>query len=121
MRADPNRTLRVAELMKRELAGVIQHGLNDPRAQGVTLTAVEVAPDLSVARVYFTTLGDEARVKPALTALNHAAGFLRRELKRRLVLRTLPQLRFHYDESVARGAALTSLIDRAISEDRGED
>jgi ribosome-binding factor A len=63
-------------------------------------------------------MGDVSKAKETARALNHAAGFLRHELRGRVILRSIPQLRFHYDESVERGARLTSLIDKAIAEDK---
>lgn len=117
MHQDSNRQRRVAELLKRELAVLIQHELNDPRVQGVTLTATEVTRDLSSAKVYFTSLAGAHRAKPCVAALNKAAHFLRRQLMERLELRGVPALRFFYDESVERGAALSSLIDSARSQD----
>lgn len=113
-----NRRRRVAELLKRELAVLIQQELNDPRVQGVTLTATEVARDLSSAKVYFTCHANTQSVKPCITALNKAAHFLRRQLMDRLALRGVPRLRFYYDESIERGAALASLIDSARSQDK---
>jgi ribosome-binding factor A len=121
MRKVSNRTRRIAELLKRELAVLIPQTVRDPHVGLVTLTYADVAPDLSNARVYFTLLGDTSKAKEAEKALNRAAGFLRRELHGRVVLRSIPQLRFHYDESVERGARLTSLIDRAIAEDEPKD
>ncbi len=121
MYQDSNRRRRVAELLKRELAVLIQHELNDPRIQGVTLTATEVTRDLSSAKVYFTCLAGAHSVKPRVTALNKAAPFLRRQLMGRLELRAVPALRFFYDESVERGAALSSLIDSARSQDKQDE
>lgn len=116
-----NRPQRVAELLKRELAVLIPQAVRDPHVSGVTLTHAEVARDLSAAKIYFTLLGDTAKAKETARALNHAAGFLRHELRGRVVLRGIPQLRFYYDESVARGARLTSLIDKAIAADKKND
>lgn len=113
-----NRRRRVAELLKRELAVLIQQELNDPRIQGVTLTATEVARDLSSAKVYFTCHANTRSVNPCTTALNKAAHFLRRQLMDRLALRGVPRLRFYYDESIERGTALSSLIDSARSQDK---
>ena len=113
-----NRRRRVAELLKRELAVLIQHELNDPRVQGVTLTATEVARDLSSAKIYFTCPADIQSVEPCIAALNKAAHFLHRQLMDRLALRGVPRLRFYYDESIERGAALSSLIDSARSQDK---
>lgn len=119
MHKDSNRPRRVAELIKRELAVLIPRELNDPRMHPVTLTGAEVSPDFSSARIYFTLLGDSEEMHETTAALNHAAGFLRRVLKRRLVLRNVPELRFYYDESVEKGARISGLIDRALSEDKG--
>ncbi len=117
---DTNRPRRVAELIKRELALIIPRELNDPRARTITLTAAEVARDLSFARIYFTMPGDASQARDTSAALNRAAGFLRHELKDRLALRMVPALKFVYDESVERGARISSLIDRALSQDKGK-
>ena len=117
MPGDSNRRRRVAELLKRELAILVQQELDDPRVHGVTITAVEVSADLSNAKIYFTTLAEDEETAKTVVALNKAAGFLRRALMRRVVLRSVPQLRFRFDESVKKGAALTGLIERALAED----
>jgi ribosome-binding factor A len=116
-----NRPQRVAELLKRELAMLIPGAVRDPHVGAVTLTHAEVARDLSSAKIYFTLLGDASKAKETERALNRAAGFLRHELRERVILRAIPNLRFYYDESVARGARLTSLIDKAIAEDKPKD
>ena len=81
MAGDSNRRRRVAELLKRELAILVQQELDDPRVHGVTITAVEVSADLSSAKIYFTTLAEGEEVERAAVALNKAAGFLRRALR----------------------------------------
>src|SRR3954471_16388806 len=121
MKKESNRTRRVAELIKRELALLIPQSVRDPHVGLVTLTYASVSPDMSNARIYFTLLGGMEKAKETERALNRAAGFLRRELHGRVVLRSIPQLRFHYDESVERGARVSSLIDRAMAEDRPKD
>jgi len=118
MHKDTNRPRRVAQLIKRELAGLISHELHDPRTRRVTLTDAEVSRDLSSARIYFSLLGDDREIKQAMTALNHAAGFLRHALKQRLVLRGVPELRFYYDETVEKGSRISQLIDQALAEDK---
>lgn len=118
MRKDGNRQLRVAELIKRELAVLIPRELNDSRARLATITSVDVSPDLKSARVYFTLLAGEAGAAPVLTVFKRAAGHLRRELAGRLALRVMPELRFYFDTSVERGDRLSRLINRAIDEDR---
>ena len=116
---ESNRPRRVAELLKRELALIIPRELDHPLAHRITLTHAEAPRDMSSVKIYFTLLdGGAAAAKEAAKVLNHAAGFLRHALRGRVVLRAIPELRFHYDESVARGARLTSLIDQAIAEDK---
>ena len=115
MPRDFSRTLRVAEQVQRELADLIRLEVKDPRVGMVTLTGVEVAPDYSHAKVYSTLLGNPAQAESATEGLNHAAGFLRRELGRRIKLRITPQLHFHFDESVERGMRLSKLIDSAVA------
>jgi ribosome-binding factor A len=86
----------------------------------VTLTDVEVTADYAHAKVFFTRLGNDDQIAAAAAGLNHAAGFLRHELGRRITLRGIPQLHFVYDESVERGIRLSQMIDEAVSiPDRG--
>ncbi|GAB2720335.1 30S ribosome-binding factor RbfA [Halomonas garicola] len=114
------RTDRVADQLQKELAVLIQREVKDPRLGMVTLSGVSVSRDLGYADVYFTLLGeqDPARVKENLQALKRAGGFLRSQVARRIKLRHVPELRFHYDESVVRGQHLSSLIDEAVQTDR---
>ncbi len=107
------RPRKVADQIQRELAELIRRDLQDPRLALVTLTAVDAAPDLSHAVVYFTCL-DRAQAEAAGHALVKAAGFLRSQLARRIKLYTIPELRFKYDESVERGARLSQLIDSVL-------
>ncbi len=78
----------------------------------LTITSVDVSPDLSHAKVFFTVLRKED-VEPTLVGLKRSAGFLRSQLARRLKLYTTPEVRFEYDESVERGDRLSRLIDQA--------
>lgn len=110
-----SRSQRVAEQIRRELADLLQFEVKDPRAGRVTLTEVEVAGDLAHAKIYFVTQDDAQAVAAALGKM---AGFLRSELSKRLLLRSVPQLHFVYDESLDRGVRLSQLIDQAISSDK---
>lgn len=83
----------------------------------ITITDVEVSPDHAYAKVFFTVLGDAAKVEGTVGALQHATGFLRSQLARRIMLRIVPQLQFKYDSSVERGARLSQLIDAAVATD----
>ncbi|KJH83586.1 30S ribosome-binding factor RbfA [Pseudomonas sp. KSR10] len=116
-----SRTQRIGDQMQRELALLIQREVKDPRLGLITITAVEVSRDLSHAKVFITVMGkddDEDAVKTNLRILNDAGGFLRMQLGKAMKLRTVPQLHFNYDASVRRGVELTSLIERAVAEDR---
>lgn len=113
-----SRSRRVGEQIQRELAELIQRELSDPRLGMVTVSAVEVSRDLAVAKVFFTVLNPGHDVKQTLDGLNHAIGFLRRELGRRMKLRIVPELRFQYDSSVENGSRLSALIDKAVSGDK---
>ena len=103
---------KLGDLIQRELSDLLHRELRDPRVGMVTLTAVDVSPDLSHAKVFFTTLTPE-HIAEASEGLQRAAGFLRSQLARRIKLYTTPELRFVYDESVERGDRLSRLIDAA--------
>lgn len=105
------RTARVARQVQQELSQIIEEQLKDPRVGMVTLTAVQMTPDLRLARVYFSRLGEPEERQEAKEALEHAAGFLRRELGQRLRLRYLPELRFHIDDSLDRYDRISELLD----------
>ncbi|AYN95961.1 MULTISPECIES: 30S ribosome-binding factor RbfA [Pseudomonas] len=120
MAKEYTRTQRIGDQMQRELALLIQREIKDPRLGLVTITDVNVARDLSHAKVFITVLGKDSSedIAQNLGILNEASGFLRQQLGRAMKLRTIPQMRFHYDESIRRGAELSALIERAVSEDR---
>ncbi|EXF46010.1 ribosome-binding factor A [Pseudomonas sp. BAY1663] len=120
MAKEYSRTQRIGDQMQRELALLIQREIKDPRLGLVTITGVEVSRDLSHAKIYITIMGrdDEEAVKGNLRILNEAAGFLRMQLGKAMKLRSVPQLHFNYDASIRRGVELSSLIERAVAEDR---
>ncbi|GEN25559.1 30S ribosome-binding factor RbfA [Halomonas cupida] len=114
------RTDRVADQLQKELAVLIQREVKDPRLGMVTVSGVSVSRDLGYADVHFTLLGEQTpeRIKENLGVLKRASGFLRSQIGRRIKLRHVPELRFHYDESVVRGQHLSSLIEEAVATDR---
>lgn len=92
---------RVADQIRQELSELLTRGdVHDPGIGFITLTRVTVSADLQVARVYYTTLGDEAARRQTSKALQRATGFFRRRVGDRLQLRRVPELEFHFDESV---------------------
>jgi ribosome-binding factor A len=93
---------RVGDQIRQELSALLSRGaVHDPGIGFITLTRVKVSPDLQVARVYYTTLGDDAARKQTAKALERATGFFRRHLGERVRLRRVPELQFQFDESVA--------------------
>lgn len=106
------RTDRVNELMRSEISELLLREVKDPRlSQGlVSITEVEVSPDLRRATVYVSHLGTDEERRDALTGLEKASPFLHRELSRRLDMRHVPDLLFRFDPSIERGARLASLI-----------
>lgn len=106
------RQRQVSELIHRELSLLLLLEVRDPRLAGVTLTAVEVTPDLMVARVYVTVLGDEEAGTEAMKGLDHAKGHLRSQLASRVELRHAPELDFRLDPSAAYARRIDELLDR---------
>ena len=105
---------RVKEQIMRELAELIRTELKDPRAGFITINDVEVTRDYSHATVYYTVLNGEREA--SAQALEHAKGFLRSELSRRITVFRVPELHFKYDESLERGMTLSHLIEQAAAE-----
>jgi ribosome-binding factor A len=104
--------------MQREIADILANRLRDPRLGAmVSVTDVEVTPDLSFARVYVSVLPQGENQERALAGLQHAAGYVRRELAPRLGLREVPEIRFLLDDSIERGARVEELLRRI---ERGE-
>ncbi len=107
------RPRKVADLIQRELSELLRREVRDPRVGMVTLTSVDVSPDLSHAKVFFTILEKE-KLAVTTKALQRAAGFLRSQLAHRMKMYTTPELRFAYDESVERGDRISRLIDSVV-------
>ena len=121
MPAEYSRTERLSEQIKRDLALLIQRGLKDPRLGMVTVNFCNLSRDLSYADVNVTVMvSDESdeKIVRSLTILNEAAPFLRMELGRGLNVRKVPHLRFHYDDSLKRGARINELIHEARKSDQ---
>jgi ribosome-binding factor A len=121
-RSIPDRSLRVADQIQKDLSEILTFELKDPRVGLITITEVQVTPDYASAKVFFTTLNDtEEAIRETLEGLGKANGFIRNQLSKRLHIHTLPQLRFEYDRSVVRGMALSDLIDQANSQRARDD
>lgn len=96
-----HRVERVAEQIREEVSQILSTEVADPGVGLVTVTRVKVTADLSLARIYWTTLGDAAQRKQTAKALSRAAGFVRHLLSERLTLRRVPEVHFLFDQSVA--------------------
>ena len=112
------RGARIASQMQRSLAALLRRGVKDPRVGNVTITAVDLAPDRSVARVHFLPFAGAHSADEVLAGLRSASGFLRGEVARELKLRHAPRLEFEVDTNLEQAAHLTQLIDRAVKSDR---
>ena len=105
------RNRRVAEVVQRELARLLQREMTDPQLGLITVSAVDISPDLKNAKIYVTALGGEQGPEQLIRILNDMAGHYRHELAGVLTLRSVPTLKFEYDTSIQRGKHLSDLID----------
>ncbi len=111
------RARRIEEQLKRLLAELVRREVKDPRVGLITITSAEVSRDLTHADVYFTPFAGIGDATAALEALRHASGFLRHQIRNLMRLRVAPELVFHIDDSVERGARLSTLIHEAVESD----
>lgn len=118
MAKDYPRSYRVADQIQRELAGLIRTEVKDPRVPStITVAGVELTRDLSSAKVFvsmFDIENDAETREQAVVALNKAAGFLRRQLGKKMRLRIVPTLSFRYDVVQENASRISSLIDQAV-------
>lgn len=107
------RPKRVAELIQREIARLLQTDYVDVIKEFVTVVDVSLGKDLSYARIFVSVMGDESAVAACLLTLNGHASEFRHALAGRIKLRTVPELRFYYDPSIQEGNRISALIDKA--------
>ena len=111
------RMARVNDLLREELSELVLRQLKDPRLEGLlTITEVDCSPDLAHARVYISVMGTSEEQEPVMHGLTSASGFLQRELRGRLKLRRVPELRFFLDASIQHGAQLLTFMDSVAKE-----
>lgn len=108
-----SRNQRLRSQMLRTLSELVRYETKDPRIEGVSLTDIDLAGDLSVATVYFSLMNPDDDPQPASEGLSRAAGFLRSRLGASIKVRKVPALRFQHDDSIAHGAEISALIDRS--------
>jgi ribosome-binding factor A len=104
------RAQRIADRIREEISVMLIHEIADPRISGISITDVEVDRELAYAQIFFSSLEGSQRTDEILDGLNHARGFIRRELASRIELRTFPDLRFHYDPTFERAERIESLF-----------
>lgn len=114
------RTDRVADQLRSELASLLAREVHDPGVGFVTLTRVQVSPDLQQARVWYTALGDDKSRANTARALDRVAPFLRRQIGGRLRLKRAPELKFVYDESVAGQDRIEQILHELHAHDQGD-
>src|SRR5215217_7648705 len=116
------RPSRVGDQLRAEISELLARQVHDPGIGFLTITQVNVTPDLQIARVYYTTLGDDKARRESARALGRATPFLRRQIGSRLRLKRVPQLEFFFDESIERGDRIEQILhdinaERAIAGD----
>lgn len=115
--ANPRTLARVAARIQQRVAYCLQFELNDPRASFVTVTKVELSTDMRHAKLYWSTLEEGGRRQRTQDMLEHASGYVRRQLGRVLETRVVPELRWVFDESIERAANMERLIREARRRD----
>lgn len=113
------RTERVGHLIQMELSQLILTHLKDPRLGFVTITHVNVAPDLKSAAVFYSSLGDKTAREKTQIGLDHSVGFLQKEIGAALELRYVPRLKFIYDDSIDQGLEIEQVLRKIQNEDKG--
>ena len=116
-----HRAYRLAESLKEEISQIIREDMKDPRIGFVTVTGVDVAEDLSHAKVYVSVLGGAEDTKESLKALNKAVGYIRSEVAGRIRLRHIPEIVFKYDPSIEQGAHIAKLLRNVKEEGQNGD
>jgi ribosome-binding factor A len=111
------RKQRVASQIRFEIADLLERRTEDPRLRGLSVTGVEISPDLHQAFIYVSALSGQEGSQEALAGLKHASGFFRHELAERLDLRIVPELIFRWDASLETGERISHILDELAKSD----
>ena len=116
---DKRRTLKISSQMQKELSKILAEDINDPRLSDVifSITEVEVTNDLSYADIFVSVLGDENKKESVIEALDQAKGYMKKLIGERMRLRSMPEFRFKYDNSIEHGVYMDKLIAETIKRD----
>jgi len=112
------RSERVGRHIRNTLADILHRDVKDPRLKLVTITSVDVSPDLRLAKIYFVTTGDNESIQRVRDGFDKARPFIKKRLGQELGLRYMPDIRFYYDDSLDYGARMEALF-RSIGEKDG--
>ncbi len=104
------RAERVSRHIRNTLAELLHKKIRDPRLRAVTITEVDLSPDLRLAKIYFSTAGDEQAIREAASGFTKARAFIKRHLAANLGLRYMPELRFYHDASLEYGARIDNIL-----------
>ena len=108
---------RINDLVRQYVCDLIEREINDPRIAGVTVTDVEVSQDVRHATVYYSVIGDDAKKEEVAQGLRSAAGWMSRELAKRLRTRNTPHVHFRFDQGLERDDRMSQLLDQIKAED----
>lgn len=116
-----DRIIRIANEMKKVISDLLMYELKDPRIPVMTsVVQVKLTKDLKYGKVYVSVFGNEAEKAQALIALKNSAGFIKREIGKRMIIRAIPELTFEIDESMEYGAYMSELIDKTVRKNDGD-
>jgi ribosome-binding factor A len=115
----PSRAERLAEVIRTEVSEIIQRELRDPRIGFISITDVEVSGDLRHAKIFVSVLGDAEAKRQTMVGLEHARGHIRSVLGARLAVRFVPEVAFRLDDSIERGARVSTLLRRVTEDGKG--
>ena len=111
-----SRASRVGDQIRAELASLLTRNVHDPGIGFLTITHVNVSPDLQQARVYYTTIGDDKARRESARALGRATPFLRRHVGQRLRLKRVPELAFFFDEGIEKSDRIERILQQLNTE-----
>jgi ribosome-binding factor A len=109
------RAERISGKIQQAITDLLSKKMQDPRIEMATISAVELTPDLRVARVYITVFGDKTRIRDALDGFKNSKGFIKKRIAPKLGLKYMPDLRFYYDDSFDKAAQMDELIKSALT------
>lgn len=113
------RSVRVGDLILREIAFLLLEKVKDPRVQGVTLTGIHLSDDLKRAKIFYSVVGNQQQIENALAGLNSAKGFIKREIGIRMELRYVPEISFAHDPSLEGGSHMERVFEKIRGNEKG--